>query len=214
MVTITPEMQGKIIDDSHYNFHVTCKAKMINAINSVKQGGDLLKTLSKLKFSTEKRWLKNSCQDPSVNALKEILEEYKRVEKRPSRARMLAPLLEYAIGLYASDLFFRERGSWFINEVIKRRQDFSVCTIPMFAEPKNWYPNTRNRIGSGETGNYYIEENKPDAPTIEQEYKTWYNIDVTGETIVIPQEVREQAIRDGKEWVKQNEEEERKSRGR
>ena len=203
---ITPEMSGKIIDESHYNFHVTCKAKMINAINKAKDGGDLLKTLAKLRFSTEKKWTKNSCNDPSVKSLLDILAEYKRVERRPSRAKVLMPLIEYAIGLYASDLFFRERGSWFINQIIKNKENFAVCTIPMFADPKNWYPNTRNNTGIGEEGDLYKMENRPDAPSIEQEYMQWYGVDVAG--VSIPKEEKERVIKAGQEWLRMNTEQE------
>ena len=203
-VCITPEMSGKIIDESHLNFHVTCKAKMINAINKVKQGKGLLTSLSSLNFRTDPRWLKNSCNDPSVEALKDILEEYKRVEHRPSRAKVLVPLIEYAIGLYASDLFFRERGAWFINEIIKKRDKFVVCTIPMFADPNNWYPLKRNHVGEGEYGNLYKMENAPDAPSIEEEYLDWYGVDVTKDNMELPLEAKEKMINEALEWVKQN----------
>ena len=192
---ITPEMSGKIIDESHLNFHVTCKAKMINAINKMKQGKDLLGALGGLNFKTDPRWSQNTCGDPSVEALNDILNEYKRVEKRPSRAKVLIPLLEYAIGLYASDLFFRERGAWFINEIIKKRDKFAVCTIPMFADPQNWYPNTRNNTGKGKDGDLYKWENLPNAPSIEEEYKTWYNVDVSQDNLELPPGEREALIR-------------------
>jgi hypothetical protein len=203
---ITPEMSGKIIDESHLNFHVTCKAKMINAINKMKQGKDLLDALGGLNFKTDPRWLQNSCGDPSVEALNDIIAELKRVEKRPSRAKVLIPLFEYAVGLYASDLFFRERGAWLINEIIKKRDRFAVCTIPMFADPQNWYPNTRNNTGKGKDGDLYKWENLPNAPTIEEEYKLWYNVDVTQDNLELPQEAREEMIKGNLEWLKKERE--------
>ena len=105
-----PEIGGKVIDETHFNFHVACKAKMINAINNLRNGMDLLGTLGKLKFNTDKRWLNNTSNDPIVRVLLEILEDYKQHEHRPTRAKILIPLIEYAIALFASDLFFKERG--------------------------------------------------------------------------------------------------------
>jgi hypothetical protein len=203
MVTIVPEMESKIIDDSHFDFHVTTKSKMINAINKMRNGADLLKSLSSLNFSTDKRWTKNTCNDPSVRALLEILEEYKRVEHRPSRAKILVPLIEYAIGLYASDLFFRERGAWFISQIIKRNQDFRVCFVPSFADPNNWYPLTRNSGVQGTEGNFYKIENDPDnQPNIDEEYKLWYGVDVNDDSFEVPLEERQRIIRDGQERIK------------
>jgi hypothetical protein len=200
---ITPEMCGKIIDESHYDFHVTCKAKIINAVNKMKGGVDLLKSLTKLGFKTDEKWLKNTCNDPSVKALLEILEEYKKNEHRPTRAKMLVPLIEYAIGLYASDLFFRERGSWFITQVIKRQQEFSVCFIPMFADPQYWYPLTRNcNQVQGTEGAHYKIENDPNVQSVEDDYRQWYNIDVNGDTITINAEDRDRVIRDNQEYMK------------
>lgn len=203
-LAIKPEMSGKIVDESHFNFHVTCKAKMINAINKMKRGGDLLKALSHLNFSTEKRWTANTCNDPSVKALLDILEQYKRVEHRPSRAKVLIPLIEYAIGLYASDLFFRERGAWFITQILNRKEAFHVCYLPMFANPDNWYPMTRNNTGRGEDGDLYKWENLPDAPTIEEEYKLWYGVDVTQDDLELSPERREKMIKENLEWMRQH----------
>jgi hypothetical protein len=202
---IKPEMYGKIVDESHFDFHVTCKAKMINAVNKLKSGKDFLTSLSHLNFKTDKRWTQNTCKDPSVNALLEILAEYKRVEKRPSRAKVLIPLLEYAIGLYASDLFFKERGAWFITQILNRRSDFEICYIPQFANPDYWYPNTRNSGDvQGKEGNFYKMENDPDNPQIiEDEYKKWYGVDVNGSELDrIPRENREAAIKAGQEYMK------------
>jgi hypothetical protein len=211
---ITPEMSGKIIDDSHYDFHVTCKAKIINAVNKMKGGMDLLKSLTKLGFKTDERWLKNTCNDPSVKALLEILEEYKKNEHRPTRAKMIVPLIEYAIGLYASDLFFRERGSWYITQIIKRQQEFSICFIPMFADPNNWYPMTRNITVDengeivpgagiqGKEGYFYKQENDPNVQSVEDDYRQWYNIDIDGDTINISIEDRERVIKQGQEYMK------------
>ena len=196
-------MLGKVVDESHYNFHVTAKSKMINAYHKMKQGKDFLITLTKLDFKTDPRWLRNSCNDPSVAALLDILEEYKKNERRPARAKILIPLIEYAIGLYASDLFFRERGSWFISEIIRRREDFRICSIPTF-RPENWYPMTRNNTGKGEDGDLYKVENAPDYPTIEEEYKLWYGVDVTDDQIVIDEEKKAKLIKDQREWMEQN----------
>jgi hypothetical protein len=196
-------MCGKIIDESHYDFHVTCKAKIINAVNKMKGGVDLLKSLSKLGFKTEERWLKNTCGDPSVTALLGILEDYKKSEKRPTRAKMLVPLIEYAIGLYASDLFFRERGSWFITQIIKRQKEFGVCFLPQFADPNGWYPNTRNLGGVvGPEGNYYKLEQDPNVQPIEEDYKQWYGVDVEAETIEIDPKEKERVIKHDQEWMK------------
>lgn len=214
MGEIVPEMCGKIVDDSHFDFHITAKATIANAINKLKDGKDILTTLAKLKFKTDKKWTANTCRDPSVTAMLEILEEYKKHEHRPSRAKMLIPLIEYAIGLYASDLFFRERGSWFITQIIMRQQAFGICFIPQFADPNNWYPMTRNitvdEHGNiihgpgvqGKEGYFYKMENDPNAPSIEEEYKQWYGIDINGEQVKIPQEVRERIIQEGIEWMK------------
>lgn len=213
-LVITPEMSGKIIDESHFDFHVTCKAKVINAVNKMKGGVDFLKTLSKLNLTPDKRWTQNTCKDPSVTALLEILEEYKRVEHRPTRAKVLIPLLEYAIGLYASDLFFKERGAWFIHKIIERQQDFQICHIQPFADPNQWYPMTRNITVDengvpvqgagiqGTEGYFYKVENSPDCPTIEDDYKAWYGIDLNGNTIEVPQEIRERIIKQNQEWIK------------
>jgi hypothetical protein len=210
---VTPEMCGKIIDDSHFDFHVTCKAKMINAVNKMKGGMDLLKTLTKLGFKTDEKWVKNTCNDPSVKALLEILDEYKKNEHRPTRAKMLVPLIEYAIGLYASDLFFRERGSWFITQIIKRQKEFGICFIPQFAEPNNWYPMTRNVTVDengvpvkgpgiqGKDGYFYKLENDPNVQPIEDDYKQYYGIDVNADTIEIPEEIRKKTIKENREWM-------------
>jgi hypothetical protein len=204
MVNIVPEMLGKVVDESHYNFHVIAKAKMINAINKMKAGKDLIFSLQTLNFSTDPRWLRNSCKDPSVAALLEILEEFKACEKRPSRKKIIVALFEYAIGLYASDLFFRERGSWLINQIIKRRSAFRICDSAIFSDPDNWYPMKRNNTGTGENGDLYQMENRPDAPSIEEEYMTWYGIDVTGDGIVIPEELKQKTIRESQECMRQN----------
>jgi hypothetical protein len=209
-LNITPEMCGKVIDESHYDFHVTCKAKIINAVNKIKEGGDLLKTLSHLNFKTDPKWLANTCGDPSVKALLEILEEYKKNEHRPTRAKILVPLIEYAIGLYASDLFFRERGSWFITQIIKRQNEFGVCFIPQFADPKGWYPLTRNLTppapGVVPTPtnygiNYYDIEQDPNVQCVEDDYKEWYGVDVNADTIEIDPEKRAKTIKDGQEYM-------------
>jgi len=200
---IKPEMLGKIVDDSHYNFHVTAKSKVINAYHKMKSGKDFFLALTKLDFKTDPRWLRNSCNDPSVKALLYILEEYKTAEHRPARAKILVTLFEYAIGLYASDLFFRERGAWLISQIIKRQGQFGVCKIPMF-QPENWYPMGRNNTGRGESGDLYQWENKPDAPSIEEEYALWYGVDVTGETINIDQSNKERIIKGQREWMEAN----------
>jgi hypothetical protein len=198
---IYPEMLGKIVNDSHFDFHVTCKAKVINAVNNLKKGGDFLKALSGLDFKTRKEWLKNSCGDPSVKAMLEILEEYKANEKRPSRAKLILPIIEYAIGLYASDLFYRERGSWFIRRIIEKQKEFEVCKI--FRDPSCWYPNTRNSsVEQGPEGNFYKIENDPNAPTIEEEYKTWYNVDIN--TIEVTPEQKAKIISENQEWVRKS----------
>lgn len=192
-VQITPEMSGQIPDESHFDFHVTCKAKIINAVNKLKKGKDFLTTLSKLKFSTNKLWTKNSCGDPSVKALLEILEEYKKVEHRPSRAAMLVPIIEYAIALYASDLFFRERGSWFICRIIDNAESFKVCRA---FKPDIWYP-------ARCTSKSLVEYEKT-SPSIEKEYRDWYYVDVNGDTIEIPDEIRQRVIEESRERMKAN----------
>lgn len=117
-MTIRPEMSSMILDESHFKFHVECKAKVVNAVNKLRKGADFLKSLSQLNFSTDKRWTQNSTKDPNVAVFMEILADYQKLEHRPSRSRILTPIIEYAIGLYASDLFYRERGEWFIEQLL------------------------------------------------------------------------------------------------
>jgi hypothetical protein len=196
---IRPEMSGKIIDDSHLQFHVGCKARIISAVDKIKKGGELFKILTGYNFKTDPRWVKNSCNDPSVAALLRILEKYKQSEHRPNRAKILVPLFEYFIGLYASDLFYRERGSWLICELIKSQQDFEVCKI--FDDPKTWYPMTRNSEGHGVDGNFYKEEN--DNPKdIRDEYAIWYDIDITKEQFDVPEERKAVLVAAGIEELK------------
>jgi hypothetical protein len=62
----------------------------------------------------------------------------------------------------------------------------------------------RNNTGTGENGDLYQMENRPDAPSIEEEYMTWYGIDVTGDGIVIPEELKQKTIRESQECMRQN----------
>jgi len=188
---ITPEMSGKILDESHFKFHVECKAKIINAFNKLKKGADFLKSLSKLEFSTDKRWTQNSCNDPNVRALLDILEDYKKVEHRPSRLKLLVPILEYAIGLYASDLFYRERGEWFILQILERSNQFRFSE--QFTKPINWYPIRRN-------------DGAPLNADINQEYKDWYGVDPTDDNCVISYDItqKNELIKAQREWVEQH----------
>lgn len=167
---LEPEMSCKIVDESHYHFHVTCKAKIIHAVNKLKEGVDFLKTLSRLNFTTDKRWTQNTHQDPNVAVLLGILDDYKRLEFRPSRMRIIAPLIEYAIGLYASDLFYRERGEWFMLQLLKRSNELRFYDC--FCNPNNWYPKGRNDL-------YSLDTN------INDDYKDWYNIDPEDENQLI-----------------------------
>jgi hypothetical protein len=177
MLVLRPEMSGMILDKSHFKFHVECKAKIVNAVNKMKKGGDFLKALSKLNFSTDKKWTKNTCGNPNVKVLLEILEEYKKLEHRPSRLGVLVPIIEYAIGLYASDLFYTERGEWFLYQICKRSKElqFNAC----FVNPQYWYPNMRA------TPETFKAENDPNAPDINHEYITWYGVDPTVDNCVI-----------------------------
>jgi len=172
-------MSGHILDESHFKFHVECKAKIINAVNKLKHGGDFLKALGNLAFSTDKRWTANTSKNPNVAILLEILEEYKKVEHRPSRTKVIVPIIEYAIALYASDLFYVERGEWFLLQICKRAKDFEFHEA--FANPDNWYPKKRY---AG------IDEENPNAPTIEEEYMTWYGVDPTKDNCVISYDMK------------------------
>ena len=203
MRDIFPEMKGKIIDATHFKFHVECKAKILSALNKMRKGTDFLKALSKLNFSTDKKWTQNTCKDPNVKVLMEILEEYKRQEHRPNRAAVLIPLIEYAIGLYASDLFFRERGEWFMYELVKRSPQMQFHDV--FIYPSHWYPMTRNANHKyGEEGDMYQDENRPDKPPVEQEYMLWYGLDPTKDMTDIPDEIREKVIRDNRAWIERH----------
>jgi len=197
---ITPEMSSKILDESHFHFHVTCKAKIVNAVNMLRRGKDFLKTLYESKFSTEKRWTQNTCNDPNVATLLSILEDYKKLEHRPSRARVLAPIIEYAIGLYASDLFYRERGEWFLLQILSRADKFRLYQC--FADPEQWYPKKRtSQVG-------YDNEQK--CPDITDEYKEWYGVDVKNP--IISYDMMQKMIKDqrelyeketGKQWAEE-----------
>jgi hypothetical protein len=191
---ITNEMVGKAIDDSHFKFHITCKVMILNALHKLKKGVDFMKTLSNLNFSTDPKWIKNSCNDPNVKIFLEILEEYKQYEKRPTRAKVLIPLIEYAIGLYASDLFFRERGEWFIYRLFQRSPEMKF--FDFFVDPAKWYPHTRDI-----NGHYMALENDPNKPPIEQEYIEWYGIDPTKDLIDIPEELKQRIIKENRDWV-------------
>jgi len=202
-IVVTPEMCGKVIDESHFKFHVEAKAKMIRAINQLRNGVDLLKSLSKQKFSTNKDWLKNSCGDPNIKVLLEILEDYKKNEHRPTRAKILVPLIEYAIALYASDLFYRERGEWFMYQLISRsnKMVFASC----FIDPNNWYPKTRNQGPvQGEEGIHYKIENDPKVQPIEQDYLQWYGIDVMKDVEDIDPELVKRIVAENVQWMKDN----------
>ena len=194
---IYPEMSGKILDESHFKFHVEAKAKVLNAINKMKQGKDMIAALSHINFSTDPKWIKNSCKDPNVKTLLDILEEYKKVEHRPTRAKVLIPLIEYAIALFASDLFYKERGEWFLYQILIRHSQFRLNKF--FVDPKYWYPLTRN------DGGYWLKtENDPNVPPIEQEYLVWYGIDVMKDTIDIPEETRKRIVAENIAWMKEN----------
>ena len=197
-----PEMSAKILDESHFKFHVTCKAKMINAINKLKTGAHLLDTLSKLKFSTDKQWLKNSCDDPNVKIFLEILEEYKTHEHRPTRAKILIPLIEYAISLFASDLFFRERGEWFLYRLVQRSGEMKFHEV--FVVPENWYPRRTHSyiVFAGGNTDWEKIENDPNKAPIEQEYKQWYGIDPLDDLIDIPVELQKKIIEENRAWMK------------
>lgn len=168
-------MTNRVIDESHFNFHVMCKAKIVNAVNNLKKGKDFLKTLSDLAFSTDKRWIANKSKNPNVELLLEILEEYKKVEHRPSRAKVIIPIIEYAIALYASDLFYVERGEWFIYQVCLRthRFQFHEC----FVNPDNWYPLKR-------------KDADPGTAEISDEYQTWYGINPNDENSIISYDMK------------------------
>jgi len=185
MQATRPEMCGRIVDESHVKFHVECKAKVLNAINKLKKGKDFLTALSQLDFTTDKRWTKNSCNDPNTKVLLSILEEYKKVEKRPSRGKILIPLLEYAIGLYASDFFFRERGEWFLLKIIQKSPQLRFTPI---ADPNNWYPNKR-----------YDGENLDG--DINDDYRKWYGVDPEKDSFKMDSEREKELIESQKEHV-------------
>lgn len=199
---VTPEMCGKVIDESHFKFHIECKAKILSAINRLKSGADFLKTLSKQNFSTNKDWLKNSCNDPNVKVLLAILEEYKKVEHRPTRAKVLIPLIEYAIALYASDLFYRERGEWFMFQLIRHSPEMRFTSV--FIDPNNWYPKTRNIMRNPDgtiAGDLNDAEQDPNAPPIEQEYLKWYGIDVTKDVDDLDPELVKRIVSENRKWM-------------
>lgn len=202
---IEPEMCGKIIDKSHFDFHVIAKGKILNAWSKLKGGADFINALSKTNFTTDKRWLKNSCNDPNVRVLLEILEEYKANEHRPTRAKVLAPLIEYAIALYASDLFYKERGEWFLYKIISRSGEMRFASC--FIDPNNWYPKTRN-IVRDKYGKQVFDFNEleqdPNVSTIEQDYMTWYGIDVTKQIDDLDPELVKKIIADNQQWMKDN----------
>lgn len=188
-------MGSKIVDVSHFRFHVECKAKIINAVNKLLKGKDFLKALSQLNFTTDKKWTKNTTNDPNVKALLGIVEDYKKLEHRPSRARVLVPLLEYAIGLYASDLFWRERGEWFLVQLMTRCGEFKFHDC--FFKPENWYP-----VGRAQSEAEY----ESTQPSIEEEYKKWYGIDPTDEKSIISYDMSfiHKMIEENREWCKEN----------
>jgi hypothetical protein len=107
-------MSHKIIDESHFMFHVVAKAKLI-------------KLFTQLHLPRDQNWLKNDANDPVIAALLEILEEYKKVEPRANRAAVFIPVIEYAISLMANSLFFKKRGYWWIHQIIKRHEQFRHC---------------------------------------------------------------------------------------
>jgi len=147
--------------------------------------------------------LANTSNDPIVRVLLEILEDYKKHEHRPTRAKILIPLIEYAIALFASDLFFKERGEWFLYQIIKRSPEmqFHDC----FIDPERWYPLTRNNGSTqGTEGDFYKIENDPNAAPIEQEYIRWYGIDPMADLTDIPEEVKQRIIAENVKWVKEN----------
>lgn len=163
-------MSARVIDESHFNFHVVCKSKIINAVNKLGKGVDFLSQLSKLKFSTDKRWTQNTCKDPNVTALLGILDDYKKLELRQSRANLIVPIIEYAIGLYASDIFYKERMEWFLVQLMERSGQFRFHEC--FANPENWYPNTRNE-------GYGLNTD------INEDYVKWYGVDPRKDECVI-----------------------------
>jgi len=181
-LVLRPEMSGMIIDESHFKFHVECKAKIVNALNKMKKGGDFLKALGKLNFSTDNRWTKNTAGNPNVKILMGVLEEYKKSENRTSRLGVLAPIIEYAIGLYASDLFYTERGEWFLYQICKRANEFQFHES--FVNPQYWYPNTRA------TPEMWDAEKSASAGDINQEYRTWYGVDPTDDNCVISYDMK------------------------
>ena len=202
-VVVKPEMCGKVIDESHFKFHVEAKAKVLAAINRLKNGMDFMKALSQQNLSVNEDWLKNSCNDPNVRVLLEIIAEYERVEHRPTRSKVLIPLLKYAVALYASDLFYRERGEWFMFQLIRRSNEMRFAGV--FVNPDNWYPKTRNLQKDSEgnvTHDFYKSENDPNAIPIEQEYMAWYGIDVTKDIGDIDPELRAKIIRENQQWMK------------
>jgi hypothetical protein len=131
-------MSHKIIDESHFNFHVVAKAKIIAL-------------LAKLNLPKDPRWLQNDANDPAIAALLDILKEYKALEPRESRAHVFIPIIEYAIALMVNSLFFKKRGYWWIAQILKRHKEFRYCifyTLDEQPEPeyktieqeyKDWY---------------------------------------------------------------------------
>lgn len=182
-------MNGKIIDKSHFNFHVDLKSKLLNAYLRLKQGGAFVDVLSSLHLTTDKNLLKNAEKDPAITALLEILEEYKAAEPRSNRKDVVVAFAEAGISLMANDLFWKERGYWFIHQIIKRHASFRQCA---YFPPHTWYPNMRK------TGGDTCE--KP----IDEEYQDWYHIDLQAELDAIPDDLQEKIIAEGVAWLQEN----------
>lgn len=170
---VKPVMSGRLLDESHWLFHVVNKSKIIGAIRKARSGMDFLKALGKIESRPE--WL-----DPSENNVKillEILEDYKQNEPRPNRADIIVPLLETIIGYYQNDLFWRERieRGLFLICANSRRFVFHK----RFIDPENWYPRGR-RFSNPEHPEEGIDwlEQELKAPPIEDEYLAWYGVDI------------------------------------
>ena len=130
-------MSHKIIDESHFLYHVVAKAKLI-------------KLFTQLRLPQDPNWLKNDANDPVIAALLEILDEYKKIEPTENRAAVFVPIIEYSISLMANSLFFKKRGYWWIHQIIKRHEQFRHCVYfspdetddkgaPIEQEYMDWY---------------------------------------------------------------------------
>jgi len=170
---VKPVMSGRLLDESHWLFHVVNKSKIIGAIRQAAKGYDFLKALGTMESRPE--WVDPS--ENNVRMLLEILDYIVRNDPRPNRRELIDSLGKTLIGYYQNDLFWRERGEGLLFLICQNSHRFVFHK--RFIDPENWYPRGR-RFSNQEHPEQGVDwlEQEMKAPPIEDEYLEWYGVDI------------------------------------